>query len=56
MQVCFERTDALALTAGKVIAINLHQKQTLKRTGATVSSVTPYTAQKQCLTKQKGSK
>lgn len=35
-QVCFGRTDVLALTAGKVITVNLQQKQTLKRTGATV--------------------
>lgn len=32
MQICFERTVTLGWNAGKAIAVNLHQKPTLKRT------------------------
>lgn len=39
MQICFEITDLLARKAGKAIAINLHQKQTLKRPVAKQSMI-----------------
>lgn len=34
MQICFERTNILRWKEGKDVAINLHQKRTLKRTVA----------------------
>lgn len=57
MQICFERTNILRRKEGKDVAINLHQKRTLKRTVAKQEYHQLLTVQqKEYSTKQKGSK
>lgn len=57
MQICFERTNILRQKEGKDVAINLHQKRTLKRTVAKQEYNQLLTVQqKEYSTKQKGSK